>query len=152
MYIFSMDRFDHKAVGLRIQQVRKKNKLNQTELGDAAGFTQPAISAIEKGDQPVTIAFADWFSKRFDLSVNWILYGGDVKSIVAEKEESYSTERFDWDLHNEIAAAIAQIQNELNVMIRPDKLGGLIRMIYNDEISGVDVPRAKIIELVRLAA
>lgn len=147
-----MNKIDNNAIGLRIQQVRKRYKINQTELGNESGHTQSAISAIEKGDQPVTIAFADWFSKRFNLAVNWILYGGDVKSIVAEEDETYSTETFDWDLHNEIVTMLGDIQNELNAVIRPDKLGGLIRMIYNDEISGTEVPRAKVIELVRLAA
>jgi len=59
---------------------------------------------------------------------------------------------FDWDLHNEIVTMLIELQEEMNVRIKPDKLGGLIRMIYLDEIAGIETPRRKVIELIKLAA
>ena len=71
-----------------------------------------------------------------------------------ESENTHTTasDPFDWDLHNEIATMIGEAQEKLNIRVKPEKLGGLIQMIYQDFLAGHQVSPAKVHQLVRLAA
>jgi len=58
----------------------------------------------------------------------------------------------DRDLLIEAASIIKEAEIRAGVQIRPDKLGELILMLYDEYASGAEVTPEKIIKLVRLAA
>lgn len=59
---------------------------------------------------------------------------------------------FDWDLHSVICETIVEVMIEHNIRIKPEKLGGLIKMMYTDSVAGNHATKAKVIELIKLAA
>ena len=57
----------------RVKKLRKQQKMNQQELGEALGLTQTAISAIESGTRTTTIEKLILLAKFFDVSTDYLL-------------------------------------------------------------------------------
>lgn len=57
----------------RVQELRKEKRLTQTELGDAIGLTQKAISTIESGVRETTFGKLVLLSKFFQVSTDYLL-------------------------------------------------------------------------------
>ncbi len=57
----------------RVKKLRKEQKMNQQELGEALGLTQTTISAIESGNRTTTIEKLILLAKFFDVSTDYLL-------------------------------------------------------------------------------
>ena len=57
----------------RVQELRKQKRLTQTELGDAIGLTQKAISTIESGVSETTFGKLVLLAKFFQVSTDYLL-------------------------------------------------------------------------------
>ncbi len=57
----------------RVKKLRRQRNLNQTELAEALGLTQTAISAIEGGIRTTTIEKLILLAKFFDVSTDYLL-------------------------------------------------------------------------------
>ena len=57
----------------RLKELRKSNKLSQSEAGEIAGITSKQIQRYESGDSaptlPVLLALADYFNVSLDYLV-----------------------------------------------------------------------------------
>ena len=56
-----------KALGARIAQLRKEQKMTQAELAQALGVSQQTVFAYELGDRRVTILVLAKLAKTFDI-------------------------------------------------------------------------------------
>lgn len=122
-------------------------------LGEKLGVASSVISGWRAPNRRVPkekIAIA-----RADTGVRkeWLVHGeGEMRQPPEIKEHKKTYNGFDWDLHDEIATMIGELREELHINIKPGKLGGLIKMIYTDSMAGNEVTRAKVIQLIKLAA
>ena len=57
----------------RVKKLRRQRNLNQTELAEALGLTQTAISGIESGIRTTTIEKLILLAKFFDVSTDYLL-------------------------------------------------------------------------------
>ena len=60
-------------VGKRLRRERRALKLTQKEVADALGFSQGAISRIEKGERQVSIEMLEKFSQLYSVSLESML-------------------------------------------------------------------------------
>lgn len=59
-----------------IAKLRKLRGLNQTELGELAGITQPTVSRIEKGDDGTTLGLYRAYAAALNVSLADIFADG----------------------------------------------------------------------------
>jgi transcriptional regulator with XRE-family HTH domain len=52
----------------RIRELRKKAGLNQQQLANLTGVSQPAISQIENDERPLTVDWMRAFARAFDCA------------------------------------------------------------------------------------
>jgi len=62
-----------KEIGLRLKQVRLKNKLTQKELADILNTTQSNISSYENGKTLILTAFLYNYAKHFNVSLDYLV-------------------------------------------------------------------------------
>lgn len=65
--------FDTKILGQRVFELRRKEKMNQKQLGDAIGLTYKAISTIESGTRGTTIDKLVALAHYFHVSADYLL-------------------------------------------------------------------------------
>lgn len=59
---------------------------------------------------------------------------------------------FDWELLEETLKMIRGIENSLGLRVKEEKIGGLVKYIYQEFETGTVPSRAKVIDLIKLAA
>ena len=64
---------DKKLIGQRIKEIRKKNKLTQSELAELVNTTQSTISSYESGNTLILTAFIYEMCTKLHVSVNYIV-------------------------------------------------------------------------------
>lgn len=69
------DLIDNKAVGKRIREIRKSNKLTQEELAEILDVTPNAIRDYERGSYGISKDVMALFRKNFRVSVDYLLFG-----------------------------------------------------------------------------
>lgn len=69
------DLIDNKAVGKRIREIRKSNKLTQEELAEILDVTPNAIRDYERGSYGISKNVMALFRKNFRVSVDYLLLG-----------------------------------------------------------------------------
>lgn len=60
-------------IGERLTLLRKKQKMNQTELGKALGYSRGAICNLESGNSQLTILTLIKYCQYFNVSADFIL-------------------------------------------------------------------------------
>lgn len=76
-----LENLDPKAVGNRLREFRKENKITQKQLSDYLNTTQSTISAYEKGNALVLTAFAIQIARKYGLSIDWLCCKKDTPEI-----------------------------------------------------------------------
>ena len=66
---------EREAIGARFREVRRFNRLEQTEIAERAGLSQAIISQYEKGLTEVSLSFIKFLVDTFDISGNWLIFG-----------------------------------------------------------------------------
>lgn len=61
----------------RLLALRKKAKLSQTQMGEAAGISQFAVSKIEKGERAASIEVLYALADYFDVSLDYLVGRSD---------------------------------------------------------------------------
>ena len=64
---------DKKNIGIKLKQIRLKNKMTQNELAKAINTTQSVISAYENGLVMIQTSFLYDICIKFHVSTNYIL-------------------------------------------------------------------------------
>lgn len=62
-------------LGLRIKEVRKKNKLTQQQFGDELGISQTHVSKIEKNIEQPSETLLRFIGYKYVIDVNWLKTG-----------------------------------------------------------------------------
>ena len=62
-----------KIFGCRIRELRKKRRLKQSEVGEAVGLSQKAISTIEGGQRTTSLGKLVLLAKFFNVSTDYLL-------------------------------------------------------------------------------
>ena len=135
-----------KEIGERVRQIRKGINLNQEAFGALIGVKSSTVSKYENGESDAGALTFNAIAKLGDKSLDWLITGKDPES------SNYPASAFDWDLHSEITIMIGEVGADLDIKIKPGKLGDIIKMIYEESIAGNEVTRAKVIQLIKLAA
>ncbi len=61
-----------KIIGSRLQMIRKKNNLTQTDLAEILNTSQSTISAYENGKTIILTAFALEIVEKYSVSLDWL--------------------------------------------------------------------------------
>lgn len=64
-----------KNLGERIKEIRTRAKLTQAQLARESEEHQSIISAVERGDRRPTIEFLVWYSERFRVTLDYLVFG-----------------------------------------------------------------------------
>lgn len=78
----------------RFKQIRLKNKMTQTEFGEALGLTYGQVNSIENNKQKVTYEIAQKVQEVFNEDWAWLLSGkrGNLPvEVLGEKQELIRT-------------------------------------------------------------
>ena len=68
------------AVGLRMRQIRRANRMTQEKLADTLGVSVNYLGEVERGRKPLSRSLADQFCQYFHVSYDYLYYGSDVAS------------------------------------------------------------------------
>lgn len=72
-------RFDGKAIGVRVRDERKRQKLSLQAVGDAAGFSKGHMWELERGNiSNPSMAMMLGLSEALNISVERMLFGEDA--------------------------------------------------------------------------
>ena len=68
-----LKKLDKQLVGLRIKEIRKKNKLTQNDLAELLHTSQSTISSYEHGTTMILTAFLYEMCSKLNVSMNYIV-------------------------------------------------------------------------------
>jgi len=151
---------DLTQIGKNIERERKNAGLSQEQLALKINLKPGAIGKYERGlSKDIGLAriieIADALGVELNILTstpgNSIFNPGKEEQLRKDQEE-YVKENFDWDLLDSITTMIGEIQSEEGFRIKPHKLGGLIRLLYNEAHTGLEITKAKVIQLIKLAS
>jgi transcriptional regulator with XRE-family HTH domain len=74
------------SIGKRIKELRKKQGLNQAELGEIIGLSYSAVSSIESDRSEATSKVIMKLSELFKVSTDYLLFGTE-ETIISESEQ-----------------------------------------------------------------
>ena len=66
---------DNEAVGKRMRQIRKTNKLTQEEMAEVLGVNPNAVRAYERGDYGISKDVMTKIRQHFHISIDYLLFG-----------------------------------------------------------------------------
>ncbi|MEC0236636.1 helix-turn-helix transcriptional regulator [Paenibacillus kribbensis] len=69
-----------KTLGEKIKNIRKLNKLNQTDFASAIGVSQGTLSELEKDKYKPSLETVIALKLNFDVDLDWLLLEGAVAS------------------------------------------------------------------------
>lgn len=91
------------SIGNRIKELRKKQNLNQTELGEIVGMSHGGIAGIESGRNNASIDTVIKLCDYFHVSADYLLYGIETERTISETEqEIIEVLRGDRDMTNAV--------------------------------------------------
>lgn len=140
---------DTQSVGKRIQNVRLENDLTLDQFANKIRVARFAVHRWEDGQQAPSLSSALLIAKMAGKTLDWLITGREAEQY---GHQLATNGGFDRDLFIEASALIREAETQLNIQIRPEKFGELILLIYDEYAIGAEVPKAKVIQLVRLAA
>ncbi|PLT21535.1 XRE family transcriptional regulator [Psychrobacter sp. MES7-P7E] len=76
------------ALGLRVKEAREHRGLTQGELADKIGWSQQALSTLEKRDSKKS-AYASPIAKALDIDIDWLM-GGTGEMLIKPENKSPS--------------------------------------------------------------
>ena len=77
-----LKKLDRKLIGIRIKEIRKKNKLTQKALSDMLNTSQSTISSYEHGKTIILTAFLYEMCTKLNVSANYIVGKTNTINIV----------------------------------------------------------------------
>lgn len=63
---------DKKAIGIRLKEFRKNNKITQTELASILNTSHSTISAYENGKTLILTSFVYQIAIKYNVSMDWL--------------------------------------------------------------------------------
>ncbi len=73
----------------RIKELRKTEKLNQTDFADKINLSQDTISKYEKGERELTDRVISDICREFNVNEEWLRHGtGDMYRKMTKEEET----------------------------------------------------------------
>jgi len=76
-----------KTIGERIRKLREEKGIDQTELAEISGIKNETISRIELNKTKPKIEYLEKISTIFNVSIDYIVLGTEVKKISTEENE-----------------------------------------------------------------
>ncbi len=139
----------------RIKIALRDARKTQRELAKALGVGETTVSAYTNAVSEPSSENIAKIAKICGVTTDWLITGENpLKDRTdAIQEPGGSDLSFDWDLLDSITTMIGEIQSdEEGLRIKPHKLGGLIRLLYNEANTGLEITKAKVIQLIKLAS
>jgi len=93
-----------KAVGERIKNLRKKNKLSQVFISDQLGISRSNYSQIELGNQFPSYTSLHIIARYYSKSYEWLLHGEESAAIGTVSENEQEIDKLIENLEITIAA------------------------------------------------
>ena len=106
----------------RLKELRKKAKLNQTQLAKIVGTTQTAVYHYEKGTRKIPVDKVEKLCSFFSCSSDYLLGLSDENSRLPDAEDTSLPE-----LTRELLTAIPELSSEEQEHIRE-----FIRLVRRD--------------------
>lgn len=75
----------HKNIGRRIREIRKEKNLTQSEFAKMFDITQDRLSKYETGVIGIPVEILLKISKKFNISLDWLLTGKGKKFLGKEQ-------------------------------------------------------------------
>lgn len=75
--------------GNRLRELRKKRRLKQSDIANATGISQPAVSQVENGTRPLTLEWMRAFARVLECSVADILDEQDNPDRLTDDEKDW---------------------------------------------------------------
>ena len=72
--------YDMEKCGLRIKQLRIKNKITQEQLADRLNITLSMLGKIERGQRGISIDLLIEIAQYFQISLDFIVLGKEQQS------------------------------------------------------------------------
>lgn len=90
-----MTTLDLKIIGRRIRELRKARKMTQIELAKILKVRQSTVSFLESGEVPPGLDFLQAISRTFQVSLDYLVNGGDFipGELAAEERQLLTTFR-----------------------------------------------------------
>ena len=104
-------------IGKTLQELRRSRGLNQGETAIALGLSQRVLSALEREESSPTITQLKALSCFFDVSIDYLVTGIDMK-IIPTEQELLKLIKEDSGLMNSLVTALTakkNVQNRLAV-------------------------------------
>ena len=112
----------------RIQDLRKKKGLSQEQFADILGVSRQAVSKWEMGQSLPEVEKLIAMSQLFEVTVDYILKGGDASPVTNEKEKRREASR---KIGSQIISAVAAMLSAIGVIAAVGQL--------NDGMSTMDI-------------
>ena len=94
-------------IGKRVSEVRKHNKMNQTDFASSLTMGQSALAMIETGKRDLTEKNAKLICLTYNISYDWLMYGEGEMFLPAIDEEM-----------NYVSALLEDVDNPLYDLIK----------------------------------
>lgn len=144
-----------KTLGARLRAARKAKGLNQTQLGSFLGISAASVSAYETDDANPTPDSLAIMTKELGITFDWLINGegkAPGEHSTTNETQTHYGNGLDRELAAEVVSFLFEIANELGVTLIPEKAKDLFLMINDEFAKTQQIDRAKVIQLVRLAA
>lgn len=134
------------AVGHRLLLVREAFDLTQTQMADRLGITLRAYANYERGEREMALAVLHSLYQRFGVDPVWVIVGPGTEVVMAGQR------RLDGELLERVIALVDDGLRKSRRALKPDKMARLIRLAYEHCVEQGAIDKARIAEMLSLAA
>ena len=125
----------------RLQAIRKKQGLTQEKFAEVLGLSHSAYKTYERGERVIPSTVYETLFEKFDVDPTWLLTGLDAMST----DKNYS-------ILEEVVSKLAQRLGEQGKSYPPEKLGKMVKLLYEFRLKSGEISDASIDDFIRLAS
>lgn len=134
------------AIGNRLLAVREAFSLTQADMAVRLGITSRAYANYERGEREMALAVLHKLYMRFSIDPVWVIAGPGTEPVMAGQR------RLDGDLLEQVIALINDGLRKSGRTLKSEKMARLIRLAYEHCTEQGAVDKARIAEMLSLAA
>lgn len=101
------------SLGERIREIRKDNRINQTEFAKRMLVSASYISKVEAGKEKPSDIFLKLMALEFNISLDWLLNGNGSKKITQENVDYFERNQ---DYNKEFLESMRDFQMAISAM------------------------------------
>ncbi|WP_020675307.1 helix-turn-helix domain-containing protein [Geopsychrobacter electrodiphilus] len=143
-----------RGIGRRVRDIREKLNLTQEDLGKILGVEKGTVSKYENEGTKLSPDALATIASMGKSTIDWLVIGKGpgpgAHSNTNETQTPYGG--LNRELAAEVVSFIFETANELGVTLIPEKAKNLFLMIHDEFAATKQIDKAKVIQLIRLAA